>query len=216
MHIRDTLLIAASALAMATGASAAPIVSLSNFGDPNTLPSGQVLVANFNDAGNPEATLLSGFALHFVGATVGVNEGGSGYSGTLPNDPTHYLTIPGGATATLTSSKAINRFSLYMGSPDTYNSIRFIGAKGYDFTLTGGQFTGGNVGQSWNWGTRVNFDFGGYNVNQVILKSTSNSFEVDNFAAGAVPEPASWALMITGFGMTGALMRRRRTAYALA
>jgi hypothetical protein len=36
----------------------------------------------------------------------------------------------------------------------------------------------------------------------------------DNFADGviaeAVPEPASWALMIAGFGLAGAAMRRRR------
>jgi hypothetical protein len=31
---------------------------------------------------------------------------------------------------------------------------------------------------------------------------------------GAVPEPASWALLITGFGLTGAAMRRRRVATA--
>lgn len=31
---------------------------------------------------------------------------------------------------------------------------------------------------------------------------------------GGVPEPASWALMIGGFGMTGAALRRRRTAVA--
>jgi hypothetical protein len=30
--------------------------------------------------------------------------------------------------------------------------------------------------------------------------------------AGGVPEPASWALMISGFGMTGAMLRRRRGA----
>lgn len=29
-----------------------------------------------------------------------------------------------------------------------------------------------------------------------------------------VPEPASWALMISGFGMTGAMLRRRRSALA--
>ena len=29
-----------------------------------------------------------------------------------------------------------------------------------------------------------------------------------------VPEPASWALMIMGFGGMGAMMRRRRTATA--
>lgn len=31
-----------------------------------------------------------------------------------------------------------------------------------------------------------------------------------NFVAGSVPEPASWALLILGFGLTGAMLRRRR------
>lgn len=35
-------------------------------------------------------------------------------------------------------------------------------------------------------------------------------------AAGAVPEPASWALMIGGFGLVGAALRRRRTSVAFA
>ena len=30
----------------------------------------------------------------------------------------------------------------------------------------------------------------------------------------AVPEPATWALMIMGFGLAGAGLRRRRTAIA--
>jgi len=34
--------------------------------------------------------------------------------------------------------------------------------------------------------------------------------------AGAVPEPASWAMLIAGFGLTGAAMRRRRVAVAIA
>ena len=33
---------------------------------------------------------------------------------------------------------------------------------------------------------------------------------------GAVPEPASWAMMIVGFGGVGAAMRRRRTLTAAA
>jgi hypothetical protein len=34
------------------------------------------------------------------------------------------------------------------------------------------------------------------------------------FAGAAVPEPASWALLIAGFGLTGAVMRRRRAIAA--
>lgn len=36
------------------------------------------------------------------------------------------------------------------------------------------------------------------------------------FAAGAVPEPASWLLMIGGLGLVGAAMRRRQGALRLA
>ena len=42
---------------------------------------------------------------------------------------------------------------------------------------------------------------------------------VDNFSfgrtIGGVPEPASWALMISGFGLAGAVLRRRRLQAAL-
>ncbi len=37
-----------------------------------------------------------------------------------------------------------------------------------------------------------------------------------SFTSSVVPEPASWALMIAGFGLTGAAIRRRRTATVAA
>jgi hypothetical protein len=46
-----------------------------------------------------------------------------------------------------------------------------------------------------------------------------NSFNAGNLTGsfgGAVPEPASWALMIMGFGGVGAMVRRRKTSAALA
>ncbi|HEX5379449.1 MAG TPA: PEPxxWA-CTERM sorting domain-containing protein [Phenylobacterium sp.] len=43
--------------------------------------------------------------------------------------------------------------------------------------------------------------------------SYSESLVVRN-AGGAVPEPATWAMMICGFGMAGAALRRRRLAVA--
>ncbi len=206
-----TALLATVAMQAAPATAATPIVTLSSPNDPAALPNGQQLIADFNDANTPTAVLLSGFILTLAGSTVGVGEGQSGYSGTLPNDPTHYLTIPHNTSATLFSLIGLTNFSFYMGSADTYNQVRFIGTN-YDETLNGGAFTGGYVGQSWDWGRRVNFDFGGATVNQVILSSSGNSFEVDNFAGsiGVVPEPATWAMMIMGFGAVGAVIRRRR------
>jgi hypothetical protein len=40
--------------------------------------------------------------------------------------------------------------------------------------------------------------------------ASGNDFGVDNISLASVPEPASWALMITGFGAAGAMLRRRR------
>ena len=42
---------------------------------------------------------------------------------------------------------------------------------------------------------------------------TTYNFEV---ASGAVPEPASWAMMLGGFGLVGGAMRRRKTAVRFA
>lgn len=41
---------------------------------------------------------------------------------------------------------------------------------------------------------------------------SSGLSEVRFSSASAVPEPATWAMMITGFGLVGAMLRRRRVA----
>ncbi|WP_241213576.1 PEPxxWA-CTERM sorting domain-containing protein [Sphingomonas sp. ABOLE] len=41
-------------------------------------------------------------------------------------------------------------------------------------------------------------------------------FTLSNFTISPVPEPASWAILITGFGMVGATMRRKKRALAHA
>ena len=47
----------------------------------------------------------------------------------------------------------------------------------------------------------------------------ADGFSIDNVSlsatqTGAIPEPSSWALLIAGFGLTGAAMRRRRRVLA--
>ena len=48
----------------------------------------------------------------------------------------------------------------------------------------------------------------------VLSQNGGGGFELDNLTIGSVPEPGTWAMLITGFGMVGFAARRRRTAVA--
>ncbi|WP_205854187.1 PEPxxWA-CTERM sorting domain-containing protein [Phenylobacterium kunshanense] len=53
------------------------------------------------------------------------------------------------------------------------------------------------------------------NDNAIGSRYTNYAFRDDGLGpVGAIPEPATWALMIGGFGMAGATVRRRKAALA--
>ena len=60
------------------------------------------------------------------------------------------------------------------------------------------------------------FDAIGWNLAYDVIRNPDRQFATANPTFGAVPEPASWALMIGGFGLVGAAARRRRTGFASA
>ena len=69
------------------------------------------------------------------------------------------------------------------------------------------------------------FDAIGWNLNVDVLANpgyhkTTASFYTDYMAANAppaaVPEPASWAMMLAGFGLIGGAFRRRSAMVRLA
>lgn len=97
------------------------------------------------------------------------------------------------------------------------------------FTWNNGDFrtSGGPYAQPTNFTVSALSEFGGMRMDaygaftvinngpaQGSLALNSGSTAVP--LAIAVPEPASWALMIVGFGGVGALMRRRRETHAAA
>jgi hypothetical protein len=60
-------------------------------------------------------------------------------------------------------------------------------------------------------------------LNEIEVKGITSAFNVAatfagtaTFTSAAIPEPASWTLMIGGFGLLGAAMRRRRMAARVA
>lgn len=81
--------------------------------------------------------------------------------------------------------------------------------------------SGDPSGQFCNWsaggvsfeGTAYSIDFGG-TANQTGYDNIT--FGSDTPGGGAVPEPATWAMMILGFGLVGASVRRRRIAHVSA
>ncbi len=87
-------------------------------------------------------------------------------------------------------------------------------------TDIGSTFTAGAIKDGWQqffavWdsGEATSADIALVNQN---LAYNGNDFALDDISlsteapSAVVPEPASWALMILGFGATGAVMRRRR------
>lgn len=109
--------------------------------------------------------------------------------------------------------RALGRFSLYWGSIDLYNTLSFLKADGTLVrSFTGFDFPPANGNQPANTtNRRITFGFSQADaITQVKFQSSQNAFEFDTLAIAAVPEPASWAMLIAGFGLVGATLRRRR------
>lgn len=110
----------------------------------------------------------------------------------------------------------IFNISFIWGSVDTYNTLEFLDASNNVLaTFTGSQiFNPANGNQTDpNTNPVVTFFLSGSDVSnfsQLRLTSDVNAFETDNYAVNAVPEPATWAMMLLGFAAMGFALRRRR------
>jgi hypothetical protein len=144
---------------------------------------------------------------------------------TPKGDTTVYGSVnPGNSPAVFTTTPhGLKSFSYFVGSPDTFNRIQFLGLDHVtvigDLTGSTGLFGSISPVNGANKAYRVTYSFGGASVGQLKFYSNVNShsyaFEFDRFS-GVVPEPASWAMMIVGFFGLGALLRNRKQAFSVA
>ncbi len=130
----------------------------------------------------------------------------TGYSGGSPY---------GGVTqsiATVAGGKYQVKFDL--GSSSSYGTPDGITVRGGNATQT---FTSTLTGTN-NWETET-FNFTAIDSTTTLSfqgASGNNYIGLDNVVLAAVPEPASWAMLMLGIFGAGAVLRRRRESLKLA
>lgn len=124
----------------------------------------------------------------FVAPTTGYYRGNAAFSLTTTNTPTGVKL----SNYKLSSSGVMTKLSDILLSA----SKRSDSASGTIF-LNAGEGMGFGINSNGTLATSNDYD------------ATSISYQIE-----AIPEPASWMLLIAGFGMTGAVLRRRPTPAA--
>jgi hypothetical protein len=215
MSLSKTLL----ALAL-TGAALSAHAGITYSATSGTLPTGAAAAATVItfDAGLP----TSSFAQYDNPAAVMPIGGHAGTSAPPPGDATRFFSVgisdnqPGSSSVSFSGFGA-SYFGFYMGSPDNYNVVTLFSGStpvlqinGTDMANAASMMADGNQSH----GFYMNFNTtAGTTISRVTFSSTSNAFETDNHAyIAAVPEPETYAMLLTGLGLVGFASRRRRPA----
>lgn len=194
--------------------------------------SASIVIGSVTPGTNPYTGPTPTYDFDTPGTTPGTNGGGVITTGTTPGSfaqpfgsAGNYYSV-GPSTSTpgeidLSAFGDIFNISILWGSVDTYNTLEFLDGFGNVLaTFTGTQiFNPANGNQTDpNTNPVVLFLLDGADASAfetLRLTSNTNAFEVDNIAVNPVPEPATWAMMLLGFGAVGfAIRRRRRPALA--
>jgi len=161
------------------------------------------------------------------GEPIGVNPNGGGvYLAYFSSDTASPDTLSQTINGLVSGTKYNISFDYYVpqnGFDNPYDATLSLGlgdlSEAPIFTLSTADLAAGDVAQWLHFSTiweatadgsiDLNFQFTGLGV-------TAADFGLDNVSMTAVPEPATWALLIAGFALVGISMRRRRTTISFA
>ncbi len=140
---------------------------------------------------------------------------GKGASLDLAVGGTKYFSINGGKTSLFNNNFATGSYNGDGDQASHWKDASGDNACGPQLGIMDPSFCFGQRGEvtsldlaafdAMGWNTRVDALANGGDY----LMNTGDIYK--DFVGGAVPEPASWALMIVGFGLVGGAMRRRAT-----
>ncbi|MDR6786995.1 hypothetical protein J2Y58_000333 [Sphingomonas sp. BE138] len=133
-----------------------------------------------------------------------------------------YAYVRGSSVATVTSlAETFGNISVYLGSLDAGNTIDVLGIGGAVLRSFSGSDLATPAAANGNQASgltnrAVTFSAGaGEQLTGLRFSTNGNALEFDNVrfsTAAAVPEPATWGMMMLGLGVIGYAMRRRPTA----
>lgn len=169
-----------------------------------------IVVASISTALNPTLTIFNNFTTTTggtpTGSTVRKTNLITGFDEAYLQVKGANGTNPGSFTQTLATPAQAFSF-LFSGLPATGASLKlnFVGGTSETVNLytAAGNQTSGRLTFHRDGGTNPS-------ITSVVFGAlTSNvSYNIDSLASAA-PEPAAWGLLIVGFGMAGAALRRR-------
>jgi hypothetical protein len=208
MSARPLLFATLIAAALAAPATASIVISPHpGAPDPGPLP-GERLVVSF-DTANAAGYVWDGAPATRIGSVSGLAAAPAGVTGRFG-----FVSTGAGQPATaVLRTPGLRSISFYWGSIDTHNRVQVLGTAGQTLlTLNGNGFS--PASGSWSsefTNRRVQFRaLPGTEIGGLRFIANGTAFEFDSIAAGGVPEPSNWALLIAGFGLTGAMARRQR------
>lgn len=209
----------ALASAMVIGATAAQAADSTQY---NTAPADTFYYGDGNDYTPANAAVLTTDAgdelslrLHKTFETAPASDGSGVYSFTLGTEPMSFdWGIDAGLAAGGTVDALITLTNLGTGATFSYDPF---------FSGNDNEYLNGSAENSFRleWAP-IGFDPNvndTYQVNLTYNDATGAAHSLDVFAklgTGAVPEPATWAMMMLGLGMVGGAMRRRRRTMAVS
>lgn len=186
------------------------------------VPASAALIT-FDDLGTNAFTAIpnsyQGFTWDYWASINGANYGPSGYANGVVsggNSACACASDFGQATQSISSASSFTLGSGYFTSAwNDGATLSVVGLSGATtlFSTTATLNTSGPSLLNFNWSGIDKVTFAITGGTPSALPGGGDYFALDNLTITSdVPEPASWAMMIGGFGLVGAAMRRRRTA----